>query len=93
MADVLYDQQRFVEEDLLSFCLAHIMLFDALRLLPSSHSNPSICGRSSMLYITIIYNDGKGPEAIEGPRAGLRWPRCAIDMNKPNYGLVKARTG
>ena len=29
MADVLYDQQRFVEEDLLSFCLAHIMLFDA----------------------------------------------------------------
>jgi hypothetical protein len=27
MADVLYDQQRFVEEDLLSFCLAHIMSY------------------------------------------------------------------
>jgi hypothetical protein len=39
MADVLYDQQRFVEEDLLSFCLAHIMLFDAfafIAFVPSS---------------------------------------------------------
>ncbi len=29
MADIFHDQQRFVEEDLLGFCLAHVMLFDA----------------------------------------------------------------
>ena len=50
-----------------------------------------------MLYITIIYNDGKGPEAIEGhgleiasqPSGGGFVGECAIDMNKPNYGLSK----
>jgi hypothetical protein len=29
IADIPYDQQRFVREDLLSFCLAHVMLFNA----------------------------------------------------------------
>ena len=29
MADILYDQQRFAKEDLLGFCLAHVMFFEA----------------------------------------------------------------
>jgi hypothetical protein len=28
MADILYDQQRFVKENLFGFCLAHRTLFD-----------------------------------------------------------------
>ena len=35
MSDIRYDQQRFVKENLLGFCLAHRMLVDALRLLPA----------------------------------------------------------